>query len=63
MKEVPGLKDIEAHIVGYKCTTPKDFAREYNYYGGSYFGFGHSFYQSMVFRPQIKDKEIKIFIM
>lgn len=59
LKEIPGLKDIEEHILGHKCTTPKDFERQYGYYGGSCFGLGHSFCQSMIFRPQIKDKEIK----
>lgn len=52
-------KDLRSDLLFYKVTTPKDFENNYNYYKGSCFGIGHTFFQSMVFRPQIRDKKLK----
>lgn len=51
-----GLEDLDKHIVYHSFTTPKTFAKCYHYTAGSCFGLGHTFLQSMVFRPQVQDK-------
>lgn len=53
---IPGLEDLTSHICYHSFTTPIDFKHSYNYHYGSCFGLGHTFLQSMVFRPQLKDK-------
>lgn len=53
------IKNLSSYILFQKITTPKNFQENFNYYMGSCFGIGHTFFQSMVFRPQIKDKKIE----
>lgn len=59
ISSIQQLKDIEKFIIYHECTTPRDFETQYGYYKGSCFGLGHTFFQSMVFRPQVKDIQVE----
>lgn len=54
---LPGLSDLKEHILYHAFTTPVDFAKKYHYTQGSCFGIGHTFFQSLAFRPQIQSKD------
>lgn len=59
VSSIKGLESIEQHIA-FKCfTTPMQFKDRYNCQYGSCFGIGHTLFQSMAFRPQLRDKEYK----
>lgn len=59
LSKIPALKNIKENIEYASFTTPKDFQKKYNCHYGSCFGLSHSFFQSMIFRPQVRDKKIK----
>lgn len=55
LSTLPGLQNITQHILYRHFTTPHTFSKRYNYTAGSCFGIGHTYTQSMNFRPQLKD--------
>ncbi|PHV69252.1 hypothetical protein CS063_16835 [Sporanaerobium hydrogeniformans] len=55
LRTLPGLGDLNQHILYRSFTTPLTFAKKYHYTAGSCFGIGHTFFQSLVFRPQMRD--------
>lgn len=59
LEKILRVKTLRSKILFSKITTPIDFEKKYNYYKGCCFGIGHTYFQSLVFRPQIKDKVLK----
>lgn len=59
VSSIKGLKTIKDSIAYKSFTTPTHFKREYNCRYGSCFGLGHTLFQSMVLRPQLRDKFYK----
>lgn len=59
VSSIVGLERIEEAIAYKSFTTPMDFLRRYHCQDGSCFGIGHTLFQSMAFRPQIRDKTYK----
>ena len=57
LSTIPGLSYIDNHIIYSTITTPISFKKKYHYTYGSCFGIGHTFFQSMAFRPQVKDTQ------
>lgn len=57
LSTIPSLSNINDHIIYSTITTPISFKKKYHYTYGSCFGIGHTFFQSMAFRPQIEDKQ------
>lgn len=57
LETLPGLKTIRQNILYQSFTTPKDFKTTYNYHNGCCFGIGHTFLQSLMFRPQVRDSQ------
>lgn len=59
LKEVSSIKGLETikDSIAYKSdTTPVHFKHRYNSPYGSCFGIGHTLFQSMALRPQLRDK-------
>lgn len=52
---IAGLENIENHILYRSFTTPHTFSKKYNYTRGACFGIGHTYTQSIFFRPQLQD--------
>ncbi|MGL4344015.1 MAG: phytoene desaturase family protein [Cellulosilyticaceae bacterium] len=55
LHNLSGLENIADHIVYRTLTTPHSFSSQYNYTSGACFGIGHTYAQSIAFRPQIQD--------
>ena len=59
ISQIEELKEIEKDIEECTFTTPRDFEKNYGYYKGICYGIGHTFFQSLMFRPQVKDKKLQ----
>lgn len=59
LSTIKGIEDIKDHIVYKSFTTPIDFLNRYNCRYGSCFGIGHTLFQSIMLRPQLRDKKYK----
>ena len=57
--KIPGLEDIESHILFKHTLTPIDLKNIFNTYAGSAFGLSHNLNQSLIFRPQCMLPHIK----
>lgn len=57
LQKILGIRDLGSYILYRSFTSPRDFQRNYEYFAGSCFGIGHTFLQSLLFRPQIRDKK------
>lgn len=55
---INGLEDIESHISYMSYTTPEDFEKNFNTYGGCAFGLSHTLTQTNYFRPQALYKPV-----
>ena len=54
LSAIPGLEDIESHIVFEKSLTPLDFQDTFHAYKGATFGLKPTLFQSNYFRPHNK---------
>ena len=54
LSAIPGLEDIESHIVFEKSLTPLDFQDTFHAYNGATFGLKPTLFQSNYFRPHTK---------
>ena len=59
VSSIKGLETIKEYIAYRSFTTPVHFKSRYNYRYGSCFGIGHTLFQSMALRPQLRDKIFK----
>ena len=57
--KIPGLEDIESHILFKHTLTPIALKNIFNTYAGSAFGLSHNLNQSLIFRPQCMLPHIK----
>lgn len=59
VSSISGLETIRDAIAYRSFTTPIHFQHKYHCQYGSCFGIGHTLFQSMAFRPQLRDKVYK----
>lgn len=59
VSKIPGLEDLQSHILFKHHLTPIDLKNIFNTYAGSAFGISHNLNQSLVFRPQCTLPKIK----
>jgi phytoene desaturase len=59
LKKVPGLKDIEKHIVEKHAISPLDWQQQYHVYLGANFNLSHQFSQLLYLRPHNQFQGLK----
>ena len=59
VSKIPGLEDLQSHILFKHHLTPIDLKNIFNTYAGSAFGISHNLNHSLVFRPQCTLPKIK----
>lgn len=54
--DITGIKHLRDSIISQSMSTPLDLENQYNCWQGAAFGLAPSYFQSVLFRPQLKQK-------
>jgi len=57
--DITGMKHLRDRIIGQSISTPADLESQFNCWQGAAFGLAPSYLQSVLFRPQVKQKGIE----